>query len=513
MINGYKISRVIIDTEIEECLNVKDIMREIKGETDGIGEKLIETLITSIGNSISSDIGGCRVINQKINDFAYNREAYEDNSKMKKFKNTKFKESKSINNDYRDSSELLKTKKEAKLKYPDNWTKHSAETDHIIPLKNIFDSLNKNGAILDKDIKEIANIEENFALIDKNLNASKKEMLNSQYTEKNKRLDNKTKKNMIKLEGQAKKNIDKSINKKVLSNIYNEKEVRENICIEMKENSKSITKDISKRLIQDIIIEFSGALIYEVKHIVNSKEDYKITDIIKRIANHMWGYIEKEKVSKGIDVATAIIKGLIDTLVSYFSKAIKMIWKVIRTSINDIIKAIKILVKPSDEISKAKAKDLALKMLSATIVNILGIYLNDAISKILFIGEYSNVISGICVGVVSVLVVAGLDKIDLFSTKMEDVEKRIDEIYTARRNEIVGSLIRLEEEEQLKKYQFELSTSWINNEITKSLESKDYTRLNDAIIELGSLFDIKLKYQSKEEFIDYIRGDRTLVLS
>lgn len=53
------------------------------------------------------------------------------------------------------------------------YAKYSAETDHIIPLENIHKRCKNNPFLSDKDLKEIANIEENYRILSKSINTSK----------------------------------------------------------------------------------------------------------------------------------------------------------------------------------------------------------------------------------------------------------------------------------------------------------------------------------------------------
>lgn len=53
------------------------------------------------------------------------------------------------------------------------WAEHSAETDHVVALKDAHDTAKHNPFLSDDDFKEIMNTDENYRLLSKSMNASK----------------------------------------------------------------------------------------------------------------------------------------------------------------------------------------------------------------------------------------------------------------------------------------------------------------------------------------------------
>lgn len=82
---------------------------------------------------------------------------------------------------------LVLTKKEAKMRYGENWTKHLAETDHVKPLEKIYNDVQDN-AFLNAwtsydDIKEAANSKENLSVSSRKFNNAKRSRTNREYVE------------------------------------------------------------------------------------------------------------------------------------------------------------------------------------------------------------------------------------------------------------------------------------------------------------------------------------------
>lgn len=80
---------------------------------------------------------------------------------------------------------LVLTKKEAKMRYGENWTKHLAETDHVKPLERIYDDVQDSTFLKAwtsyDDIKDAANSSENLSVSSRKFNNAKRSRTNSEY--------------------------------------------------------------------------------------------------------------------------------------------------------------------------------------------------------------------------------------------------------------------------------------------------------------------------------------------
>lgn len=59
------------------------------------------------------------------------------------------------------------------------WAKHAAETDHVVPLKQVHDKNSKNPFLKDSDIKDVANRSSNYQILSKSKNAAKQDSSDS----------------------------------------------------------------------------------------------------------------------------------------------------------------------------------------------------------------------------------------------------------------------------------------------------------------------------------------------
>ena len=78
----------------------------------------------------------------KPDKYTGNRNLYDSGAAKRNAKMELFKDGAEVFDPYT-GDRLVLTKKEAKLLYGEDWTKHLAETDHIKPLEKIFEETKK----------------------------------------------------------------------------------------------------------------------------------------------------------------------------------------------------------------------------------------------------------------------------------------------------------------------------------------------------------------------------------
>lgn len=173
---------------------------------------------------------------------AYTRNMYEDKGRLNQYKQEKF-----ANNGGRINATDEYTGERNVYQYrsnPDarrNVEKykhdHQAEVDHIVPLKQIHEQLKGNYALTDEDIRDIANRDTNYALTSARINrgagmsgaGGKFDMTNSEFVEDQRAreregrpslgLSEEAKENMLRMEKDAQRDINRDANKAILENI------------------------------------------------------------------------------------------------------------------------------------------------------------------------------------------------------------------------------------------------------------------------------------------------------
>lgn len=155
----------------------------------------------------------------------YIRKTLEDSSKMKSVKLNAFKDGAKVKDPFT-GKELLLTVKEAKMKYGEKWADHLAETDHTVPLKQIYEKHRKNPFLKNDDIKAAANSDSNLQNISRSVNNPKRANSNTDFVnndallkKKNIKLTKKGKQNAIEAQNKAEKEINKQLVKSGAKNL------------------------------------------------------------------------------------------------------------------------------------------------------------------------------------------------------------------------------------------------------------------------------------------------------
>lgn len=116
----------------------------------------------------------------KPDTYTGNRNLYDSGAAKRNAKMELFKDGAEVFDPYT-GDRLVLTKKEAKLLYGDDWTKHLAETDHIKPLEKIYEETKNNPWLSTEDVKDIGNGEKNVKVISRKTNNAKRSKTNKEY--------------------------------------------------------------------------------------------------------------------------------------------------------------------------------------------------------------------------------------------------------------------------------------------------------------------------------------------
>ena len=144
----------------------------------------------------------------------------DDVAKRKKFKEQSFDGKKTIKDPYINAT-LHMDRNAAKAKYgQNNTTKHTADVDHIIPAETVYEKTQNNPFLNTQDIKEIANQEGNYRLINSKTNRSKQSKSNIEYVIEHKdTLTKQQQREMIKDQIKADLVVNKEIAKKTIQGV------------------------------------------------------------------------------------------------------------------------------------------------------------------------------------------------------------------------------------------------------------------------------------------------------
>lgn len=428
--------------------------------------------------------------NFKQTDREYDRKKYEDKQKLRKYREEYF-DSKTGVDEYT-GKRIYDNKSDAEARNYTKVTEHVQNVDHIMPLKDKFDEISNVPALSDDDIKRILNIKENYAITNENLNKSKRDAKNSDYINKNKDLDEKTKKLMIEKENSANKAINKEVNKTIVKNIGVDSvnnAVGDVILLGIKASYYEVTDSIRNGVIHKTNTTTKiAAASYRIKRVIK----YVLSKIKDVFTENIFEFLK----SMLINFASLLINMLVDVF--------KNIAKIVIGGIDAIIQAVKIITVPSDTMTAAQKSDAIVKLIASTAVLFIGDITKTLLTKVGVPEKFIGIANAFTLGIISAVIGYALDKIDLFGAKIDTRMQRVNEIFNERIDEIE------KDAEQFKMVTIELLETQKNmfddtkGKLMTSIDNDDSQGVLDGSYELSKFFNVDLGYSNSEEFTEYL---------
>ncbi len=110
----------------------------------------------------------------------YDRSVLDDGVAKRKIKSDAFKHGNDVKDPYT-GDVLTSTKKEARMRYGDNWTKHLAEADHKISLEQRYNQTKNNQWLTNDDVKASSNSSDNLEVVSRKFNNAKRSRSNEKF--------------------------------------------------------------------------------------------------------------------------------------------------------------------------------------------------------------------------------------------------------------------------------------------------------------------------------------------
>jgi len=489
-----KMSKKLIEYELFSQQSSLNVMSEIYQEFEG-KDSVIDSLVTPIFLNISdgiikhpklklqkSGITASRLV-AELKNFTYDeqhsteQDSFQDRAslsansskhvakkgkykrsemdagKTKKIADARFNGNKTMNSDIEVNADGSKKRLYRhqnsshiqKLKASNKKTTHLTQNvDHNIPLKKVFDDYSSK-VLSTKDKRNAVNQDTNFDVISEKLNKAKGDQTWEEYIKKGgANLSEKTKKIALQRSAESRTAIENNLNDTVLSKLsangLNNKHTKKiaNTAKDqaLDEGTEKGLGEIFILLIKPIYYEFSD--IFKNGMISDLDTTTKIDAFIVRM-NRVKEYVLKNLAGLATgsfaDLMKNFITLLINGLVQAFVGLLKKILEIIVQGFSAITEAIKIMLKPSDQITPAQKADAITKLLATTVVTFLGAYFEESILGFMkggILEPLKDIIMIMLTGIASTVVVWLLDEADLFSVKDEQRLARVKEIFTLR---------------------------------------------------------------------------------
>jgi len=493
----------------------------------------------------------------------FNRSDYENKYKMDEYKANKLNNEdgnstgrKLIEDEYTGKKNIYVYRNDPDKRRNDPKFDYQAETDHIVPLKQVYTQLKDNYALSNEDIKVTANADYNLAVTSGAINGKKLDDTNSEFIKKQgNNLDAETTSRMIDLEKNAQKAINAEANKRVLNNLTGQGELSNKEIIsgydkftiengreptkeekgkiklglqksktdklnsQLAENTKNQTTEYA---VGNVILYIIKPLYYEVKDIFKNgmmagteatSPGQAFLFRCSRIKNHLLKHAGEFLGDSIGQFIKNFIKSLFESIVDIFVGVFKQFLRIIKEGIKVFIQSAKILFgKDSKKMTAAQKGDAIIKLLGGSLIALAGIGIELYLNKLGIKEPWSVVISTIISGLASALFMYFMDKVDLFSAKAEKRKERIEEIFNERIAEIQNATetFNVAAIETLKnqREQFEI----ISNDINKALGNNDIDSVNSSLYKLAKFYQVDLPYESTEEFVKYFDESKIITI-
>jgi hypothetical protein len=491
MIDGVLAMRCFRGVSRKMGLSSQRVMQECKSFSyEGkVSFLMPDSFVESKNNAEVQQLWG----NENRNE--YIREQYENKYLMDKYKKGKSIENGSrvnMEDEYRKTHDITSSKAKADRRRNDPKNEHNAETDHIIPLHTVFSQLQNNSALSSGDIRRVANQDINFAVTGRMINNPKRDMTNSEFIKEQDRrknlglpyveLNETQRANMIQMERDAQKSIEKCVNETVLNNLsgkgqVDRKERKDAIKKKEQELGRKLTAEeraaVDKKLGEEkasnihmgnlknagksslmylggnVILLVVKPLYYEIKDSImngfltgvcaNSIKE-AITIRFSRVKNYVWSYLIsiKDRLGTALDFIKDFISALIEGIIGMFVGVFKQVLRVLKEGVKIGMQAFSVLFgKESKEMTAGEKGDAIIKILGSSVVALCGIGINTLLEKVPILDDDGrNVVSTILTGLASILLFYVLDKADLFNVKKDKREQRLNEVFEMRIKDI-----------------------------------------------------------------------------
>lgn len=302
--------------------------------------------------------------------------------------------------------------------YTGKFYKHGEKYDyeHVISAHEISQDRVLNYTATLEERREVTNSSDNIVVIGRELNQSlgkTKADDKEQWGEKTSSKDSsKTNKDYHETDGKLiKDTVDKSV-----KNINNLKESKA-VEYSLKTKGKIVVGNVAKGAAKAAVGKLLTITVVEIINEYQVEEERDIKESIKNISNNIMIKAKDVLDTFKNHSINGFVSSLVDALLNSLFKIAKNIFKFIKTAFNSILSAIKTLF--NSKMSWDERIEEALKILGIAVLGLIGIALEEVIEKALvaalpftvpFAGFISSILSGLIVGIGSVLVLQAYQK-------------------------------------------------------------------------------------------------------
>jgi hypothetical protein len=426
-----------------------------------------------------------------------------------------------VNN--KNNKKTLYNRGSRKIKETGEDTLITADVDHMLPLKHVFDVYSQSSLLSMNDLKEVANSDDNLSIISSNLNRSKGDQTYEEYFQKEsntKSHSEGTRENALKAHKKSKAKIEKKLNIKVASKITKGAMLNKHTKRMAKDAGHDSLVDGGNKAIGELIILMLKPVYYEFNDIFKNGiiGEFNVksnVEAFKIRMNRVKGFVINNAMGQIFDTIKDVLKTfvsfLLNAIVNVFVGVLKKALQIIVEGFTSIVEAFKIISKPKSEMSAAQKGDAIVKMLATTVITFISAYFEEQILGFLAgspLEFLKDVIIIILSGIASTVVVWSLDQADLFSLKTEKRLARVKEIFKLRVETIKKNTDIFEKSglEVLAKQKVAFES--IKYDMRSSIESG--IDVNETVYDLADFLQVDLAVKQTDDFVAMLLSSDTV---
>jgi peptidyl-tRNA hydrolase len=441
----------------------------------------------------------------------------------------------------------------------------TAEADHVIPLQQIHEKtkyFTERYVDLDKVdehkrtiLQKIVNNDANFQILSGDKNASKGGGQNNlQFIQSCENIEkassiyvnmkNASPERQKELRGQLDEMKLSSTKKKAAKQLANydhlsseEKKKLDKYKLTAKEKKvlteaqKKAEKELTKQFITEggktVLLEQIGKVVeiivgpigFEIRDSIRNgiTHGFNTSSPLEAFSQRIWRAL-CYSVSRLGHLLVGLVGDLSKMIATFFMSACKMLkdffgkfFDLALSGISVIIESVKVILGQNSIIEKGNA---ITKIIVGFVTGILGTYAIDFLLNSIGIPDpFSEIAAAIISTVISSLVMTIFDKIDIFGTKREIRKKRIEELFDLRTKKIKEQTANFDIAAREEIKQSRKAMEKIRIALVKSLDQKDYAKMNEILDKACEIFEIEIPYHDTQSFLSYITSHNKVIIS
>lgn len=434
-------------------------------------------------------------------------------------------------NDDGSRQRIYRDKKSAEVKQH----KHrAADTDHVIPVKQINDQYANNAFLQDPDIAAMTDNPSNLIEISNSYNRAKGAKHFSDMQAEKKGLEakikrgekltaeeNKKYKNLSKYNDET---LDNSVKKEKESTDALQKQAKQHALDNIRKNKIEIGIKAGKQAgertfyqsIGHALILFIKPLFFELGDAIKNgtAPDHDLISDIKRRMVRFGQYIKNNIIPTlgaiAKDFCSNFFQVLLDGIFGLVTGLFKSVFRIVSEGFSAMVSAFKVLLTPSSEMTRAEKADAISKIFASSIVTFVVFYFESVVLPAIPVDFLKDIILALLSGVGSVIVIYILNKIDIFSTKFDKRSRRIKEVFDYRVDQIKKNTDMFDTEAAKKLASDRLRFRTISEQLVTSI--KEEKNVNQSVYDLAEHFKIDLNIRSTDQFIKMLTNKDAIII-